>query len=178
MFVAEPTGSGSAIPFNETDYNTAKTYAWKPRWTSRDPVDPTRIVILSDATGVVYTRSQVGFNKVTDGTSNVYMVGEKYMSTDHYDDGLDTGDNEPGFSGANADTLRTTVNRVLLNREIALGPDSPGQATGDEVKFGSAHSGGFNMAMCDASVSFINFDIDPNLHRLQGNRSDGVAIGN
>ncbi|MEO1497039.1 MAG: DUF1559 domain-containing protein [Planctomycetota bacterium] len=178
VFVAEPTGTGSQIPFNIDEYEEGLVFEWNPVWKSREPGDPTVVIDVEDATGVVYTRSEVNFRRVTDGTSKVYMVGEKYMSTDHYDDGLDVGDNEPGFSGGNADTLRVTVNRITFNREIELGPDQPGQGLGDELKFGSAHSGGFNMAFCDGSVRFVPFDIDPDLHRLQGNRSDGVVAAN
>lgn len=178
MFVAEPTGAGSAIPFGETDYDTAARYAWNPVWTSREPSEPTQVIQVNSGTGVVYTRSEVTFAKISDGTSKVYMVGEKYMSTDHYEDGLDEGDNEPGFSGANADTLRVTVNQVQLNRLIQLGPDQRGENLGDELKFGSAHSGGFNMAYCDGSVQYVNFDVDADVHRLRGNRSDGEVTGN
>lgn len=174
MFVAEPTGGGSDIPYGATDYQLGKNYPWKPLWTSREPSNPNQVITLSDATGVVYTRSEVAFRNVEDGTSNVYMVGEKYMSTDHYLDGLDVGDNEPGFSGGNADTLRVTANRISFNRTIDLSSDKPGQGTGDELKFGSAHSSGFNMAFCDASVRFVAFDIDPDIHRLRGNRADGA----
>ncbi|TWT47197.1 DUF1559 family PulG-like putative transporter [Botrimarina hoheduenensis] len=174
MFVAEPTGTGSSVPYNVDNYETAQSYAWNPSWRTRDASNPNLITIVRDATGVVYTRSMIAFRHVSDGTSKVYMVGEKYMSVDHYEDGLDVGDNEPGFSGGNADTLRVTVNRVLFNQEISLGPDQTGSNPGDELKFGSAHSGGFNMAYCDGSVSFISFDVDPDIHRLAGNRSDGV----
>jgi prepilin-type N-terminal cleavage/methylation domain-containing protein len=174
MFVAEPTAGGSAIPFGETDYLTGKNYAWKPLWTSREPLNQNQVIIIDDGTGVVYTRSEVAFRSVEDGTSNVYMVGEKYMSTDHYEDGLDEGDNEPGFSGANADTLRITASRIQFNRPVELSSDQAGDSTGDELKFGSAHTSGFNMAFCDASVRFVAFDIDPDIHRLRGNRADGV----
>ena len=175
VFVAEPTAGGSAIPYGETDYLTGKNYAWKPMWTSREPNNPNQVIVIGDATGVVYTRSEVAFRNVEDGTSNVYMVGEKYMSTDHYLDGLDKGDNEPGFSGANADTLRVTASLIQFNRAIELSSDQPGQNTGDELKFGSAHSSGCNMGFCDASVRFVAFDVDPNLHKLRGNRADGVV---
>ena len=53
--------------------------------------------------GVVFARSEINFRQIEDGLSNTYMVGEKYMSTDNYDDGLDEGDNEPAFAGKRAD---------------------------------------------------------------------------
>jgi prepilin-type processing-associated H-X9-DG protein len=58
-----------------------------------------------------------------------------------------------------------------------LGPDRPGLS--DEVGeriFGSAHAGGLNMAMCDSSVAFVQFEIDPEIHRARGHRNDGVAV--
>lgn len=175
MFVAEPTGANSAIPYGETDYLTAKNYRWAPTWTTREPMEQNLVITVDDGTGVVYTRSEVGFRHITDGTSNVYMVGEKYMSTEHYEDGLDEGDNEPGFSGANADTLRITASRVTFNRTIELSSDQPTPSLGDQLKFGSAHTSGFNMAFCDASVRFVAFDVDPDIHRTRGHRSDGIV---
>lgn len=188
---ATVTSFGAAIPYNVIDYDQAKLESeWNPLWTAREPFlnvtapeVPTPIIITRDPTGVVFVRSQVGFNKVSDGTSKVYMVGEKFMTTDHYEDGLDIGDNEPGFSGNNNDTLRVTARFIAADKEMTLGPDQSAaamEAAGrtDQIQrlFGSAHSGGFNMAMCDASVRFVNFDIDPDLHRLSGNRSDGEVL--
>ena len=130
-----------------------------------------------EATGVVFALSEINFRRVTDGTSSTYMVGEKYMSTDHYEDGLDDGDNEPAFSGNNADTLRITSAVRTLGRKYELGPDRPGPSENlGEMMFGSAHPGGFHMAMCDGSVSSVSFDIDPEIHRTRGHRSDGVVV--
>jgi len=143
-----------------------------------------------EATGVVFGRSEVNFRRITDGTSNTYMVGEKYMSTDNYDDGLDEGDNEPAFSGNNNDTLRTTApDRGSIRGPLPLRPDQPGTSDdgfnggkktdpgyGGELMFGSAHTGGFHMAFCDGSVSRVSFDVDPEIHRAQGHRSDGVVV--
>lgn len=128
-------------------------------------------------TGVVFARSEINFRRITDGTSNTYMVGEKYMSSDNYDDGLDEGDNEPAFSGNNNDTLRITSPVRTLGRKYVLGPDQPGSSNDvGEMMFGSAHVGGFIMASCDASVKLVNFDVDPEVHRTRGHRDDGVLI--
>ena len=127
-------------------------------------------------TGVIFGRSEIGFHNITDGTTSTYMVGEKYMSTDHYDDGLDEGDNEPAFSGNNNDTLRITSKTGILGRKYNLGSDQAGSSNDlGEFLFGSAHAAGFNMAMCDASVSFVSFDVDPDVHRTRGHRFDGVV---
>lgn len=128
------------------------------------------------ATGVVFGHSKISFRQIEDGTSNTYMVGEKYMSTDSYDTGLDAGDNEPAFSGNNADTLRTTSHIRELSKPLDLGPDGPGSSQNiGERMFGSAHPGGFNMARCDSSVLFVSFDVDKEVHRTRGHRSDGIV---
>jgi prepilin-type N-terminal cleavage/methylation domain-containing protein/prepilin-type processing-associated H-X9-DG protein len=143
----------------------------------------------NEATGVVFGRSEVNFRHIPDGTTNTYMVGEKYMSSDEYDSGLDFGDNEPAFSGNNTDTLRVTCNHRGPRGAMLLRPDQPGSSDdglnggkntnpgyGGELIFGSAHSSGLNMAFCDGSVSLINFEIDPEVHRARGHRADGVVV--
>lgn len=143
-------------------------------------VQPARFVrtALSDTdmNGIVYYRSQVKMRQVIDGTSKTYMVGEKWLSVEHYETGLDVGDSEPAFTGNNFDTLRVT------HFEYPLAPDSQRPqwknrpATADGIghrTFGSAHNGGFNMAMCDGSVDWISFDIEPTLHAVRGARNDG-----
>lgn len=42
--------------------------------------------------------------------------------------------------------------------------------------FGSAHPAGLNMAFCDGSVRRVSYDIDPEIHRRQANRQDGLAV--
>ena len=44
---------------------------------------------------------------ITDGPANTYLLGEKFIPSDHYTDGLDYGDNENAYIGSDRDTLRT-----------------------------------------------------------------------
>jgi prepilin-type N-terminal cleavage/methylation domain-containing protein/prepilin-type processing-associated H-X9-DG protein len=130
----------------------------------------------SDWNGIVFYRSEVNMRNVTDGTSKTYLVGEKWMFFENYETGQDTGDGEPAFSGNNDDTIRVTY------REWPFGPDTqytaevpanPSSNPRERRAFGSPHNGGFNMALCDGSVDFVGFDIEPDVHAYRGARNDG-----
>ncbi len=122
--------------------------------------------IASLATGVVYCGSLIKMADVTDGTSHTYLAGEKYLNPDSYTTGTDTGDNEAALVGDNEDIVRWTY--------YSPQPDTPG--AGFAELFGSAHAVGFHMALCDGSVHFINYTIDPQIHRCLGKRNDGMVI--
>lgn len=147
------TGGG---PLTEND---APTFEWPTESGLGD----------KDMNGICFLRSEINMKGVTDGTSKTYMVGEKWMRQLDYDTGLDRGDNEPGFTGNNIDTIRLTHRRYPLasdQTEIDAGTDY--------WKFGGAHTAGFNMAMCDASVRLVSFSINPDVHANRGNRHDGI----
>ena len=132
-------------------------------------------------TGIVFQRSMVTPAQVTDGTSNTYCVGEKFMLPGHYtsieyNGEEDSGDNESAYSGYNRDHSRSTgyypdysPQRIFLPMYDNFGGAAPYQ-------FGSAHPAGCNMSFCDGSVRTISYEIDPFVHRCLGNRSDGVAL--
>ena len=46
------------------------------------------IAVSTPATGMSYLRSRVTMADITDGTSNTYMLGEKYLTPDNYYNGL------------------------------------------------------------------------------------------
>lgn len=125
----------------------------------------------SNWNGIVFYRSEVNMRQVTDGTSKTYMVGEKWMYYENYDTGLDTGDGEPAFSGNNDDTIRVTHIDWPLSTDTEQ--TLRASAALERRTFGSAHSGGFNMAMCDGSVDFVSLDIERTVHAYRGARNDG-----
>ncbi len=124
------------------------------------------------ATGVMYTGSLIKMADITDGTSNTYLAGEKYLNPDDYATGLDGADNEDAFLGDNADVSRWSGH----SPSILYPPlqDTPGYL--HERCFGSAHANGFQMALCDGSVRMVNYTINPEIHRRLCNRKDGLTI--
>jgi prepilin-type N-terminal cleavage/methylation domain-containing protein/prepilin-type processing-associated H-X9-DG protein len=118
------------------------------------------------ATGVSYVGSLLKPADVTDGTSNTYLVGEKYINPDHYETGADAADNESALIGDNQDVTRWTFAAPFMDQE--------GSTSG--VIFGSPHPGGFQVAFCDGAVQQISYTIDPLVHRYLGNRKDGQPV--
>ena len=62
--------------------------------------------VAKAATGVVFCGSLIKMADVTDGASNTYLLGEKYVNSDCYANGQDGGDDEGEFIGDNNDLVR------------------------------------------------------------------------
>jgi prepilin-type processing-associated H-X9-DG protein len=129
-------------------------------------------------TGVSFFRSEIGIRRVSDGTSKTYLVGERYIPFDLYETGSWPADNETWCTGFNNDNYRKTARGA--NGTVEATPVQDTQidpSTNNELdyrgRFGSAHSGSLNMAMCDGSVQSVSYDIDWQIHRDLGNRQDG-----
>jgi len=116
--------------------------------------------------GVSFQRSNVGSAAVKDGTTHTYLVGEKYLSSDHYDDGVDGGDNDTALSGFGNDNFRATAETPLN--------DQRGKAA--DCRFGGPHSGIVHMSFCDGSARAINIGIDATVHRYLGDKNDGQVL--
>jgi prepilin-type processing-associated H-X9-DG protein len=110
--------------------------------------------------GVIFQRSGVNFQQITRGTSNTYLVGEKYMNPNFYLTGQDPGDNEAIYVGMDNDINRCTASAPLQDTNNLT----------DTLRFGSSHSGGFYMLMCDGSVQFIEYSINLSVYQLAGKR--------
>src|SRR5262249_11312392 len=133
---------------------------------------------------------------VKDGTSNTLLLGEKFVSVDHYSTALEWGDNQSWAYGnswghtrcANQqprqDTLPTTATQGTPSPSAGtaggacgpwgLGPPSGGGGYYDY--WGSAHPGGFNVALADGSVRTLTYNIPLPILRLLSDRADGVVI--
>ena len=127
--------------------------------------------------GVIFLRSEIGIQQITDGTSNTYFVGEKYIRADTLDIGASYGDNGSMYEGHDHGVLRWTYRFDLpFNLPGACLPDQDRAGYTNHNCFGSNHPGGFHMAFCDGSVRMISFDVDRNAHSRMGNRRDGKLI--
>jgi prepilin-type N-terminal cleavage/methylation domain-containing protein/prepilin-type processing-associated H-X9-DG protein len=126
-------------------------------------------------TGVIYCHSQTSMADISDGSSNTYLIGEKYVNSDVYYDGTGPYDDSSWEAGADWDILRWSgITTAPASTAYAPQQDAPGVDAG--MTFGSAHAGTFNMAMCDGSVQGVSYNVDVLTHWRLGNRSDGEPV--
>ncbi|MCG2684734.1 MAG: DUF1559 domain-containing protein [Planctomycetales bacterium] len=130
---------------------------------------------MSAATGVFYPTSTTRMADITDGASNTFLVGEKYLSPDYYHIGVDPDDNNSIYSGYDVDINRWGIGNEQDGYSTSTPQrDRPGLS--DPNIFGSAHAISLNMAMCDGSVQMINYTIDDRVWGRLLNRKDGLTI--
>lgn len=130
-------------------------------------------------TGVIFRRSEISMRHISDGASNTYYAGEKFVSSDLIDEGGDYGDVGHAFMGPDDDVLRAAA-RASSKYRSKCEPDQDrptyDQETTKKLCFGSAHPGIYNMVYCDGSVRNIEYGIDPDLHAKMANRHDGEVL--
>jgi hypothetical protein len=178
-------GVGSASnPYSTAD---SSTYNWFP--SPHDRTDYTRADGRYGPTGVMYRRGQVTIAELTagKGSSNQYMIGEKFLRTDKYFPGgsagvTDGGDNECMFTGHNNDVGRVSFYAPAKDHPPPFQfPDATlvrgGVVVGNNetFRFGSAHPAGFHMMMADGSVHYISYTINFDVFRAGGNRFSSVV---
>ena len=115
---------------------------------------------------MIYSISTLAAGRIRDGLSNTYLIGEKYLNPDHYENGADAADNNPIWSGMDWDWHRWAMNGPLRDRKGVT----------DTLSFGSAHGAGVLMAFCDGSVRPISYTIDKTTHSNLCSRADGQAV--
>ena len=124
-------------------------------------------------TGISHVHASATQRRITDGMSQTYLAGEKYLHPDQYANGEALGDNDSLYSGYCSDNHRFTALSAPLSRDGQAAIDDHGA----NYRFGSAHPAGVNFVYCDGSVQVVAFDVDPEIHYLAGHRADdGVVL--
>ena len=127
-------------------------------------------------TGLLFVHTMYAFGEITDGLSNTYLVGEKFVSNLSAATGFEFGDDQGPYVSDERDSVRYA--EVLANyckpKQDHLGPDS----TVETFSFGSAHSGGFNMAFADGRVQVVSYGIKEAVHRAFCTRAGGEVVPN
>jgi len=114
-------------------------------------------------TGISNYQSNLGLRHISDGMSNVLMIGEKRtVRSETWNSNPDGPYWRWGVFGGRLAKL--SINEATTNKS-----DS-------NANFGSFHAGGAQFAMCDGSVHFISENIDLTLYQNLGNRSDGTPV--
>jgi prepilin-type N-terminal cleavage/methylation domain-containing protein/prepilin-type processing-associated H-X9-DG protein len=128
--------------------------------------------------GISHLRTSASMKTITDGTSNTYLLGEKYLEPANYSSGVSVGDNESLYAGYCTDLYRFAgaIENMKVSQSPLVAPLSdqttPETGMSGSVRFGSSHSDGFQMAFCDGSVHFVAFDVDAEVHFRSGHRRD------
>ncbi|MDY0169805.1 MAG: DUF1559 domain-containing protein [Thermoguttaceae bacterium] len=122
--------------------------------------------------GISFVRSEVAMAQVRDGSSNTYMVGERYLQPECYASGTCGADDQGWNSGYDHDRHRWTS----LTDSISYPPRQDRSGVYLYVNFGSAHPGGWNIAYCDGSVHRLSYSIDLEIHRRLGVRDSGLPV--
>lgn len=155
IFIQRPTGSNPLVEGCRVDYAVNGGHDNYSRANTDHEL----------CTGVTKFRHQFSLRQFPDGTSNTYLMGEKAINTRFIENGGSKGDNQGPFAADDYDSMRWAY----------LQPEQDQDLPGDVIheNFGSAHPGGFFMALCDGSVNRFAYDIDINLHINMANRKDG-----
>ena len=157
-------------------------YTYNPPTTLAQGTDSYAWPDMSFVTGICYIRSELPLALIKDGTSNTYLVGEKYIDPDFYvnnpPSGGDGGDDWTMYTGQQDDIVRGAYCSNPSQPSTCLTPmqDTPGVTAYSGGGFGSAHAGICNFVFCDGSVKTISNSIDPEVHRRLSNRNDGLPL--
>lgn len=132
---------------------------------------------LDDHSGVGFAGALIELRHITDGTSNTYSIGERFIEPQFYETGQAHADDWPMYAGFQDDLYRSVWYDVETPNGEAYLPllDRDG-IDGASERFGSAHPGGCHIAMVDGSVDLVSYDVDVEVHRQAGHRSDAGAM--
>ena len=122
------------------------------------------------------------FSKITDGSSNTFLIGEKYVRGDLYGGG-GWSDDKGWSDGWDLDVMRSTCfppfqdnNPIGWTFPTINSTNDLFGTQADNYYFGAAHTGGFNSVFADGSVHTLNYDIDVVLLNSLATRAGGEIV--
>jgi prepilin-type N-terminal cleavage/methylation domain-containing protein/prepilin-type processing-associated H-X9-DG protein len=119
-------------------------------------------VTRADWLGVFSCNSEIGIKDIPDGTSNTFVVGEKYIK-------------QTGDSTTDGPHWRWGFHSHRNTISPMNGP--PFGVWGDpDATFGSSHTGGCQFLFADGSVHFLQQSIPLRTYQLLSNRADGEVV--
>lgn len=124
--------------------------------------------------GIFYTGSAVKFRDITDGMTNVIMVGER---EERCGAGTWLGARNPAGNGTHGNDYHIANMRPVLN------DPSNGGNNRCTRGFSSQHVGGAHFLMCDGAVRFIGNSIDhennpDDIPQMKNNNNSGLNMNN
>ncbi len=128
----------------------------------------------ANSTGLIYTHNMTSISEIADGLSNTYLIGEKFVSQSSAASGVEYGDDQGPYVSDEWDSVRygNFIGNYCRPKQDNKGPDNIIEI----LSFGSAHSGGFNMAFADGRVSFVSYGITQVVHRGMCTRAGGEVV--
>ncbi len=125
--------------------------------------------IDEDCNGLLVLNGKLRYSDIFDGSSQTMLLGEAL-----------TGPDRLGWVSGTRATLRNTSS-IESGRPRGRQPAQPGGAAAVEVEreplfvggFGSHHPGGINVSFADGSSRFLSENLDREVLKQLGNRSDG-----
>ncbi len=146
-----------------------------PACYNSDPMFQDRVFHFN---GMFHNNSRVRIADVTDGTSNVFMVGEtRYLSLAFgYPAGALTWASALRPDG-NAQIASVLAGAVEPINSADVNPARENTFAYQSRMFGSHHTGGCHFAYVDGSVRFLNESADLNVYQQTAIRNDSLPLG-
>jgi hypothetical protein len=151
---------------------------------------PVGAVPMGEADGVMFAYSKVTFSKITDGTSHTMLVGEAVHDANSVELGAErapSGRKDHWYFGSDDLDGRRDISEAVGSTAVPMNFQAQFEGVVDpcttltqkdcsrlQLCFGSAHSGGCQIARCDGSVDFVEEDVDALVWRDLATRASQV----